>query len=304
MQSHRLKVTLLAGGIGGSRMARGFACLDDVDLTVVVNVGDDDLVYGQYVAADLDTMLYTLAGVEGEFGWGRKDESWAVMEELSRLGVDTSFRLGDLDLAVTMYRTGRMSEGATLSEITAELTKRLGVGSRLLPASDDPIHTHLQTSDGTWIDFQTYFVRRRHQDRVSAIEYRGIESARPAPGVTGAITDAEVLVIAPSNPILSIRPIVSIETVEATLRSRKSVVAIHPLVDGRAVKGPTVAVMEALGFSADERGLLEIYHGVVTHLVTDRPTEIQGVEILTTDTTIADIEDSARLAREVVAWVR
>lgn len=285
-------------------MARGFASLDDVDLTVVVNVGDDDLVYGQYVAADLDTMLYTLTGLEGKLGWGRNDESWTVMEELSRLGVDTSFRLGDLDLAVTMYRTGRMREGATLSEVTTELTKRFGAKPRLLPASDDPIRTHVQISDGTWIDFQTYFVRRRHRDRVAAIEYRGIESATPAAGVTAAITDADLLVIAPSNPILSIRPIMAIGAVEAALRSRESVVAIHPLVEGRAVKGPTVEVMEALGFSGDEKGLVEIYRGVVTHLVTDRAVTIADVEVLTTDTNITAIEDAARLAGEVMTWVR
>ena len=284
-------------------MARGFAALDSVELTVVVNVGDDDTVYGLPVSPDIDTVCYTLAGLEGPEGWGRSGEVWTVMGELARFGIDTTFRLGDLDLAVNLFRADRAAKGHTLSETTAAVCAALGVTAVVVPASDDPLRTLVEVPDG-WIDFQTYFVRRRHVDPVRGVRYVGADSARPAPGVVEAIAASDLVVVAPSNPVLSVAPILAVADIRRAVTARR-VVAVSPLIGGKAVKGPAVEAMAAVGLPPTNAGVLAAYGGIVERMVVDDADadEALGVETLATDIRIPTPLASRRLAEEIVAWL-
>ena len=300
-----MKIVTLAGGVGGARMARGFAVLDTVELTVVVNVGDDDTIYGVELSPDIDTVVYMLAGVEGQFGWGRSDDTWQVMSELERFDIDTSFRLGDQDLALNLFRTHLLRKGIPLSSITRAQCSAFDIATVILPATDDRVRTKVQVADtGSWIDFQTYFVTRGHQDRIAAISYDGIDAASPAPGVLDAIEQADAVVIAPSNPHLSILPILTVPGVRETVAGKR-VVAVSPFIGGTTIKGPAADVMRALGHAADPTGLAEIYGDVLTHLVVDPDdaVELAGIECLTTDIMIGTWEEAGRLAEEITKWL-
>ncbi len=296
------RVTILAGGVGGARMAMGFDAIPEVDLSVIVNVADDQEMYGVYVAADLDTVIYTLADQVGPAGWGRAGDGRRVIDELAALGVDTRFRLGDTDLGVCLYRTAQMRQGVALHEITARIARRFGVSATILPASNDPIRTLITTLDDQLLDFQTYFVLRRHQDRVARIDYQGIEQAAPAPGVIEAIERADLVVYAPSNPFLSLHPIIRIPGVRQSLARARRVVAVSPLVDGRAVKGPLTDLLTDLGHTPDHRSIVSLLDHV-THLVADDEARIEGISTLVTDTRIADRDRAIGLAREILQWV-
>lgn len=243
--------------------------MDPAQLTVIVNVGDDDDVYGARVCADLDTVVYTLAGSEGPHGWGMADDTFTIMEHLAGLGVDTTFRLGDRDLAVCLRRTSELAAGTTLSESTASLVTEFGIGCRVIPASDDPLRTRVQIADGTWLDFQDYFVHRAHRDPVKAVRYDGAESAAPAPGAVAAIESADLVIIAPSNPPLSIWPILAIPDLQRAVAGRSTVVAVSPLFRGKALKGPADRVMAGLGLPPGNAGVVAAYEGTITDLVID-----------------------------------
>ena len=261
---------LLAGGVGGARAARSLRTrLTAAQVTVVGNVGDDDLMYGVPVSADLDTLLYTLAGIEGPEGWGIRGDSFTVMEHLESLGVDTSFRLGDRDLSICLLRSQWLNSGGTLSGATASLRAGLGVDTQILPASDDPIRTRIRTVEGSWLSFQEYFVGRGHRDEVAQIEYSGAEKATPAPGVLEAIEAATVVVVAPSNPPLSIRPILEVEAIAHAVADHPRVVAISPFFGGKALKGPADRVMASLGYPVGNAGVVAAYDGLITDLVID-----------------------------------
>ncbi len=300
-----MKVALLSGGVGGARLARGFEALADVDATVIVNVGDDDEVYALSLSPDLDTVVYTIAGVEGPLGWGRRSDSTTVMDELTRFGVDTTFVVGDLDLALNLYRTERRAQDAPLSAITAEIAGSFGVRSTVIPATDQPLRTEVRVAaDGQWLDFQTYFVVRRHADRIDDIRFLGSERARPAPGVVDAIKAADRVVIGPSNPVLSVWPILAVDGIEQAIRAHPRVFAVSPLIGGRAVKGPAAEVLEALGYTAGSKGVIDAYRGLVTDLVVETGDEVSltGVTVHSTDTMISTAEASRRLAEEIVSW--
>lgn len=302
-----IRAVLLAGGVGGARMARGLnAVLPPQNLTVIVNVGDDDLMYGALVSADLDTVTYTLAGVEGPHGWGLAGDTHVVMDHLSEMGVDTSFRLGDRDLAHCLARRMAIEAGATLSSFTREATARLGIGCRVLPASDDLIRTKIETTDGALLDFQDYFVVRGQRDAVRRLEFRGSATARPAPGVLEAIRSADIVVVAPSNPPLSIWPMLAMPDLAAAVRRHPLVAAVSPLIGGKAVKGPLVAVLAGLGIEPSTTGILETYEGLLDYLVVDRADtpppalDTGGVELITASTLISDPASAARLARTIL----
>lgn len=306
-----LRTVLLAGGVGGARLARGLAAtVDPQCLTVVVNVGDDSAIYGALVAADLDTVSYTLAGVNGPQGWGLADDTHVVMGHLADAGVDTTFQLGDRDLAHCLARTAFIGAGGTLSEYTREATARLGIECSILPASDDALRTKIRTASGEILDFQDYFVIRRHADEVAGISYEGATTARPAPGVLAAIEAAATVIIAPSNPPLSIWPTLAIPQMTEALRSKKLVVAVSPLIRGRAVKGPLVSVMTGLGLEANNAGIVAAYDGLLSHLVIDTSDAADaaaladlGIEVIVTNTLIAEPDASERLAREILQLV-
>lgn len=300
------RVTLLSGGVGGARAARGFASvLEAADLTVIVNVGDDERIHGVHVSADLDTVVYTMAGVEGPEGWGRADETFTVMDALERLGVDTTFRLGDVDLATCLARTQALDSGESLSAITDRMARALGVHHRVLPATDDRLRTKVRIGD-EWIPFQEYFVIRGNRDEVAELEFDGADEAKPAPGVIEAIEAADLVVIAPSNPPLSIWPILAIREIHDAVLAAPRVVAVSPLFGGKALKGPADRVMASLGLPADTAGILTAYRALLSDLIVDvddADEEIDSgeVEIHAMDTRIADPDAGARFAAEVLA---
>lgn len=298
------RVALLSGGVGGARLARGFELLPEVDASVIVNVGDDETRYGLSVSPDLDTVLYTLAGVEGEAGWGRAGDTMVLMERLSELGVDTGFRVGDADAALNLYRTMLLREGRPLHEVTAGLAERMGVRSRLLPATNDRLATEIATDSGERLSFQEYFVERGHRDRVAALRFRGAERARAAPGVTEAIGSARLVVIGPSNPPLSIWPILAVGDISRALAGAERVAAVSPLFGGRALKGPAHRVMASLGLPEGNRGVAAAYRDFLTDLVIDSGDAAdapalsdEGVRVRAADTRIAEPEAAAAFAR-------
>ncbi len=303
-----LPTVVLAGGVGGARMARALArCLDPADLTVVVNVGDDDRIYGVHVSADLDTVVYTLAGMEGPSGWGVADDTFTVMEHLAGRGVDTRFRLGDRDLATCLQRTAALDAGATLTAATALICAALGVAPAVVPASDDAVRTKITTGSGERLDFQEYFVRRGHRPEVAALDYEGADRARPAPGVLEAIAAADLVVIAPSNPPLSIWPILAIPGLHAAVAAKDLVVAISPLFGGKALKGPADRVMATLGLPPGNAGILAAYAGLLSHIVVDTAdaadTDLSrpGLAVVATNTRLADAAAAARFGSWICA---
>lgn len=300
-----MRIVELAGGVGGARMARGLAGLDEVDLTVIVNVGDDADNHGLRISPDIDTILYTLAGIEGPFGWGRADDTFTTNTELARFGLDNTFRLGDKDLALKIYRTHRMSGGESLSTVVTDLAARLGIRANVLPATDDEVRTMVRIDDDEWITFQEYFVVRKTQDEVLELRYAGAEDSRPAPGVLEAIEAAELVVIAPSNPPLSIWPVLATESIAEAVRAHPRVIAVSPLIDGKPVKGPADRVMASLGLPAGNRGVARAYEGLIDTLVIDSKDAEDtgspvGLKVMATDTLIKEPAAGVRLAREIV----
>lgn len=300
-----MRITALSGGVGGARLLRGLAAVDDLDLTAVVNVADDDRIYGLHVSPDLDTVTYTLAGEHSdERGWGRTDETWRVMDEMGRFPLDSSFRIGDLDLALNLYRTTRLAEGATLTQVTGEITKAFGIGVPVLPVTDDPVRTRLEV-DGSWIDFQDYFVRRRHAVPVDGVRFDGATDARPTPAVIQAFERADVIVIGPSNPILSVWPILAISGVREAIAGKR-VLAVSPLIRGRAVKGPLADLLPVFGYSTDTLGVIDSYDGLLTDIVvdpSDHPDDRDGLTVHTADTLIVEPDAARRLASEILSWL-
>jgi LPPG:FO 2-phospho-L-lactate transferase len=263
------RYAVLCGGLGGSRFVDALArAAGPEQVAAVVNVGDDAEILGLHVSPDLDTVLYTLAGLlDEQRGWGVRDETTHALESAGRLGGETWFTLGDRDLGLHLVRTRALREGAALSEATARLAERLGVEVRLLPASDDPVRTYLTTPAGE-LDFQTWFVARRHADAVLGLRYEGAEAAAPAPGVLEAIAEAELVFLAPSNPFVSIFPILAVPGIRPALAGKR-VVAVSPLVGGKALRGPLAAMMDSLGDEPGVRGIASLYEGVATDLVVD-----------------------------------
>ena len=303
-------VAVLAGGVGAARFLRGLLRVcQPADVTAIVNVGDDFTLHGLNLSPDLDTVTYTLAEqINPETGWGRAGETWRVLTELGRLGGQDWFKLGDLDLALHLFRTQRRSEGARLSQVTGEIAASFGLELTLLPVSDDPIATRITPAEpdgATEIDFQDYFVAHQHGIAVRSVRFAGIESAKPAPGVLDALSNAGTVVVAPSNPFVSIGPVIDVPQVRETLRSRRdSVVAVSPIVGGASIKGPAGAMMRELGHEPSVVGVARLYAGFAGTLVIDHadaelaPAVAQaGMTPVVTDTIMADPDRAAGLAQ-------
>ena len=306
-----MKVCALAGGVGGAKLAGG---LQDVlppgELSMVVNTADDFDLWGLHICPDLDTVMYTLAGISNpETGWGIVDESFETLNMLERYGEETWFRLGDRDLATHILRTSRMRSGETLTEVTAGLSGVLGVDSAVLPMSDDPVSTVLVTAEGR-LEFQEYFVRRGQRDEVLAIELRGIQDARPTERVLAAISGADAIVLCPSNPVVSVGPILALPGMTETLASSSAPkVAVSPIVGGRALKGPADRMLASLGHEVSATGVARMYAGLVDGMVVDRTDEDEragiealGMRVLVTESIMRDAEDRARLASETLEF--
>jgi LPPG:FO 2-phospho-L-lactate transferase len=299
-----VNVVLLSGGGGGARFARGLASvLQPRELTAVANVGDDLEILGLHVSPDVDGLLYTLAGLlDDERGWGRADETWRALGAVGEWGGEDWFRLGDLDLGLHLVRTPALREGATLSEVTVRFVERAGITTRLLPATDDRLRTHVATPAGTF-PFQEWFVGRRHEDEVVDVEYEGAEQAAPAPGVLEALASADAILFAPSNPYLSIGPILAVSAIREALERRAvRCVAVSPLVGGKAVTGPLDRMLSRMAGGTTPAHVTDRYTGLIDVLVIDRadaPAEA-AVPLVVTDTVMRDREAERRLAEVVL----
>jgi LPPG:FO 2-phospho-L-lactate transferase len=304
-------VAVLAGGVGAARLLTGMVrAVPPAEVTAIVNVGDDTVLHGLCICPDLDTVVYTVAGaIDPERGWGLRDESWQAMATLERYGGLTWFGLGDRDLGTHLYRTARLASGATLSEVTGEIARAWGLELSVLPVSDDPVRTLLTLASGdeagSEVAFQDYFVRMQHSVAVSSVRISGAASAAPAPGVLAALGSADAVVVAPSNPIVSIGPVMAVPGVlEAVTARRSSVVAVSPLVGGKALKGPADRLMRELGHEDSVVGVARLYAPYVGTLVIDvadaglaREVEAEGLRCVVTDTIMRDPAAAADLCK-------
>jgi len=306
-------LVVLTGGTGGAKLIEGIAAeIDPAELTIICNTGDDAIFHGLYVSPDIDTIIYTLAGLsDAAKGWGIKDDTFVVLEKLRRLGADTWFNLGDKDFATHITRTRLLNEGMKLSQVTDRIRRQLGVQSRILPMSDEPVETRVQTPQGE-LSFQEFFVKERWARDVNSVRFIGAELAKPAPGVLDAIQSAEAIVICPSNPITSIGPMLAVPGIRASLQQTCApVVGISPIIGTAAISGPAHKLMIASGFEASVVGVARRYEGFLDTLLIADEDRAYGplVAALKVTPVCADIgmgsfADKRRLAREVLALVK
>lgn len=304
------RIAVLSGGVGGARFLLGLVeAVDAADITVIGNVGDDVEVLGLHVSHDLDSVLYALAGVaDEERGWGRAGETWQTLEEVERFGGETWFKLGDRDLGLHLVRTQAMRAGEPLSAVTARVAAALGVRPTLLPATDDRLRTWVDTPAGSF-PFQEWFVARGHRDEVDRVRFDGEVTARPAPGVLEALRQSDAIVIAPSNPFISIWPILAVGEIRQALETRKSpCVAVSPIVGGRAFKGPADRMLSRLAGGTGPDRVATCYQGLADVLVIDETdsagaadVESEGVRCVVARTVIEDVGSARRLAESVLA---
>lgn len=303
------RLVVLAGGVGAARFLAGLvAVAPEAQLTVIGNTGDDFTVHGLHISPDLDTVTYSLAGLaDWERGWGLRGETWGAAEQFHRLGDDTWFQLGDRDLATHVWRTEQLRRGRPLSEVTSRLAERLQLGFTLLPMTDQPVTTRVLTADGRDLHIQEYLVREACEPAIRTIEYRGIERAQPGPGVREAIRAADLVVIAPSNPVISIGPILAVPGLRAELIAAAQLIAVSPIVAGAAVKGPAVAMLQSMGVAPTVAGVATLYADLISDLVIDQQdaglaaaVSAQGVRPYLTDTLMVDQPARERLAAAVL----
>jgi len=303
-------ISVLSGGVGAARLLRALrGTLEAKDLTAIVNVGDDLVLHGLSICPDLDTISYTLSGLNNEeLGWGLNGETWRVMKELGELGGESWFGLGDRDLATHLYRTQRFSEGATKTQVAQELCEKFGVDIRLLPVTNDALSTIFSTEIGT-LSFQEYFVRHHHGVAVNSISFSGAAQATPTPETLHALNTSSRIVIAPSNPLISIEPILQVPGIRQILRDRHSdVVAVSPIINGAALKGPADRLLHELGHDVSCVGVAKYYQGLVGTFIIDEQDakhadEIKalGMNVIVTTTIMADPEHAKQLAAAVLS---
>ncbi|RME81136.1 MAG: 2-phospho-L-lactate transferase [Caldilineae bacterium] len=305
------RVVALAGGVGGAKLAHGLAqLLPPEQLSIIVNTGDDFEHLGLLICPDVDTVLYNLAGVNHpQQGWGRADESFHVLDEARRLGHDAWFLLGDKDIALHLMRRQWLDAGLSLTEITSRLAQRLGVWHPVLPMSDEPVRTVIHTPAGD-LPFQEYFVQQRCRPRMMGMTLRGLEKARPTPAVMSALQQADLIVLCPSNPYVSIGPILALPGVREAVAARPAV-AVSPIIGGRALKGPAAKMMAEMEAEVSALGVARHYAGLVRGFVLDASDapladDIAGLEIipLVTDTIMRDVRERRRLAAEILAFAQ
>ncbi len=308
-----MKITTLAGGVGAARFLEGLVqAVPQEDITVISNIGDDEEFFGLHVSPDIDIVIYTLAGVvDAAQGWGLTGETYHALEALKRFGYETWFNLGDMDMATHAHRTQMLRDGATLSDATRSIAEAFGLRLRLLPASDDRIRTSVQTEAGE-LPFQEYFVKRRTAEEVLAVRFDGIEAARPAPGVLDAIASADIVAVAPSNPIVSIGPLLGVTGVRDALRSTSAtVVGVSPIISGKTVKGPADRMMASLGMTPTAAGVAEAYADFLDVLVIDdedrdlaSAVEAAGVRCIVAPTLMSGPAEKRALAETVLGAVQ
>jgi LPPG:FO 2-phospho-L-lactate transferase len=305
--------TVLAGGVGAARFLTGLVqVVEPSSVIAIVNVGDDTVLHGLHISPDIDTVTYTLAGaINPETGWGLRDESWQAMTMVEQYGGPSWFRLGDRDLGTHLYRTGRLHDGAPLSTVTREIGAAWGVDVNIVPATDDPLRTMVSVEGEGEIGFQDYFVGRQHSVAVKSLRFAGADSARPGPGVLDAIERGDTVVIAPSNPLVSIGPVLAVDGVRDALRSaRERTVAISPIVAGAAIKGPADRMLRELGHDSSVVGVARLYADIASVLVIDdadaesaAEVEATGIGCVVVPTIMSSPAASAALAKATLAAV-
>lgn len=305
----KTSVVALAGGVGAARFLDGLTRVIAPERVFIIgNTADDAEIYGLHISPDLDTVTYTLAGMANpEHGWGIRGDSFRCLEALRRLGGETWFQLGDIDLAMHLYRTERLRQGASLSEVTSEVTRALGVRSTLVPMSNEPVRTRICTRAGE-LEFQTYFVKRRARDRVVAVRFDGADKAQPAPGLLAAIERAEAIILCPSNPFISIGPILAVPGIRAALRRRRdAVAAISPIVGGKALKGPAAKMMKGMQMKASAAEVGRLYADFTGVFVLDEMDRRQAAQLgvfdvrtVVTNTIMTGLRERKALAQTVL----
>ncbi|RLF12776.1 MAG: 2-phospho-L-lactate transferase [Thermoprotei archaeon] len=299
-----MRVTCLCGGVGAARFLQGLVqVVEPSSVTAIVNTGDDVELNGLMISPDIDIVIYTLAGVVDESkGWGLRGDTFNCLRAMERFGLETWFKLGDMDLATHIFRTMMLRRGFKLSQVTEAERKAFNVEVKVIPMTDDKVTTIVKV-EGEWVHFQDYMVKMACQGVVEGVGFKGIEKAKPAPGVLEAIREADVVVIPPSNPIVSITPILSVQGVREAVEKAKRVVAISPIVGGKTIKGPADKLMAALGFEVSPKGVAEIYRGLAKSMVIDEvdrdyapAIEEMGIKVGVTNTIMRDLEAKRSLA--------
>ena len=293
------KIVYLSGGIGGAKLAKGFYHSKDVDLTIIINTGDDEVIHGVPLSPDFDSVMYALAGIEGEMGWGIANDTFSVSEEYKKF-IPQNFSIGDKDLALNLYRNQLLSEGKSLTEITKLFAEHLNLECNLIPMTDDTVSTKLKTDDGSLLDFQEYFVEKKAKPKLTEVVYNGAEKAKVSDQLIKNIEESEIVVIGPSNPILSIGPILSLNKLKEKLSEHNNVYVINPFIENKAIKGPSKNNFEDLGYTSDIQGIKNFYKDVGNKYIV-HPGDSDGAEdTVEHNILFNELENSKKLVEFIV----
>ena len=294
------KIVYLSGGIGGAKLAKGFYHSKDVDLTIIINTGDDEVIHGVPLSPDIDSVMYALGGIEGEMGWGIANDTFSVSEEYKKF-IPQNFSIGDKDLALNLYRNQLLSEGKSLTEITKLFAEHLNLECNLIPMTDDTVSTKLKTDDGSLLDFQEYFVEKKAKPKLTEVVYNGAEKAKVSDQLIKNIEESEIVVIGPSNPILSIGPILSLNKLKEKLSEHNNVYVINPFIENKAIKGPSKNNFEDLGYTSDIQGIKNFYKDVGNKYIV-HPGDSDGAQdTVEQNILFNELEDSKKLVEFIVS---
>ena len=293
------KIVYLSGGIGGAKLAKGFYNLNDIDLTIIVNTGDDETIHGVRLSPDIDSVIYALAGIEGQFGWGQKNDTFSVNEEYKKY-IPQEFNLGDKDLALNLYRNQLFSQGKSLTQITNIITDKFDLNCKILPMSDNLVSTKIKTSNGKLLDFQEYFVELKSEPEISDVIYSESEKADITMEVSNALDQADKIVVGPSNPILSIGPILAIQNLKEKLTNNSSTYVVSPFIENKAIKGPSKKNFEHLGYKSDITGIKEFYNNIGNYYIVQSGDTDKAENTIEKNILFKSTEDSTNLARYIV----
>ena len=294
------KIVYLSGGIGGAKLAKGFYHSKDVDLTIIINTGDDEVIHGVPLSPDIDSVMYALGGIEGKMGWGIANDTFSVSDEYKKF-IPQNFSIGDKDLALNLYRNQLLSEGKSLTEITKLFAEHLNLECNLIPMTDDTVSTKLKTDDGSLLDFQEYFVEKKAKPKLTEVVYNGAEKAKVSDQLIKNIEESEIVVIGPSNPILSIGPILSLNKLKEKLSEHNNVYVINPFIENKAIKGPSKNNFEDLGYTSDIQGIKNFYKDVGNKYIV-HPGDSDGAQdTVEQNILFNELEDSKKLVEFIVS---
>ena len=293
------KIVYLSGGIGGAKLAKGFYNLNDIDFTIIVNTGDDETIHGVRLSPDIDSVIYALAEIEGRFGWGQKNDTFLVSEEYKKY-IPQEFNLGDKDLALNLFRNQLFSQGKSLTQITNIITDKFDLNCKILPMSDNLVSTKIKTSNGKLLDFQEYFVELKSEPEISDVIYSESEKADITMEVSNALDQADKIVVGPSNPILSIGPILAIQNLKEKLTNNSSTYVVSPFIENKAIKGPSKKNFEDLGYKSDITGIKEFYNNIGNYYIVQSGDTDKAENTIEKNILFKSKEDSTKLARYIV----